>query len=105
MLMKSNTIILIGISLVLAGGAYWYLTSQSGNDAPLTSANGNSVSQTQFQTLVSELQSITFNTAIFSDPKFMSLVDLKVRATAEPSGRLDPFATIQDTPAVATTTH
>ncbi|MCX6790478.1 MAG: hypothetical protein NTV60_03035 [Candidatus Kaiserbacteria bacterium] len=94
--MKPNTIILIVLTVLIAGGAYWYFATQSGNDAPLTSAISDNAPKTQFQALVSELQSISFNTAIFSDPKFTSLVDLKVPVTAEPSGRLDPFASIQD---------
>lgn len=105
--MKSNTITLIALTLIIAGGAYWYTTTQTGNDAPLTVTATNSASKTQFQGLVSELQSISFDTAIFSDPKFLSLVDLKVPVTAEPSGRLDPFAVIQGTSQsrdIATTT-
>lgn len=91
--MKSNpTIPLVIIALVLAGGAYWYYSSQTGNQLPLTASMGESEAQTQFKTLVSELKNISFDTSIFSNPNFQVLTDLATQVTPEPSGRLDPFA-------------
>ena len=92
--MKSNIIPLIILTLVIAASGYWYFTTQTGNQAPLTTSSADNSAQTQFQTLVSELQPITFNMAIFSDPKFTSLVNLSVPVTDEPSGRPDPFAPV-----------
>lgn len=93
--MKSNTVLLIILTLVLAGGAYWYFSSQSGNQAPLTTATvSGGAAETQFQVLITQLRSISFKTAIFSDAKFTSLVTLSVPVTSEPIGRLDPFASI-----------
>ena len=48
----------------------------------------------QFQTLVGELQPITFDTAVFSDPRFNALVDISTPVTPQPPGRLDPFAPV-----------
>lgn len=94
--MKSNTIIVIVLTVVLAGGVYWYTTAQSGNQAPLSaSANASNPAQVQFQTLVSQLETISFKTDVFSDPRFTGLVNITVPITAEPSGRLDPFAPVQ----------
>lgn len=91
--MKSNpimpTIILV---LVFAGGAYWYFSDREGNQPPLTAGSGESVAQTQFKVLVSELKDISFDTSIFSDQNFLALTDLATQVTPEPSGRLDPFA-------------
>lgn len=93
--MKSNIIPLIILTLVIAASGYWYFTTQTGNQAPLTtSSSKDNAAQTQFQTLVSELQPITFTMTIFSDPKFTSLVNLSVPVTDEPSGRPDPFAPV-----------
>ena len=50
--------------------------------------------QSQFQTLVSELQSVSFDTKIFSDPRFTSLVSLATPVAVETVGRADPFASI-----------
>jgi hypothetical protein len=46
----------------------------------------------QFETLVGELQPISFNTGIFKDPKFDALVDITTSISPESSGRLDPLA-------------
>jgi hypothetical protein len=91
---NTNTIILIVSTLVVAGGAYWYFTGQTGNEPPLTPSFSDNETQAQFQTLVSELQPITFNTGIFSEPRFMALVDLATPITPETIGRLDPFAPV-----------
>jgi len=88
----SNGLIILA-SLIVAAGAYWYFFTDTGNEAPLT-AEGTveSPSQTQFRTLVSQLQPISFNTGIFSDVRFNALVDLSTPISPEPSGRPDPFA-------------
>lgn len=93
--MKSNTIVIIIITLLLAAGAYWYFFTGTGNQPPL-STNNVPVSQAQakFETLVSELQPISFNTSIFSDPRFNALVDITTTVSPEPSGRPDPLAPI-----------
>lgn len=91
--MKSNpTVPLIIIALILAGGGYWYYSSQTGNQLPLTASMGEGEAQTQFKTLVSELKNISFETSIFSNPNFLALTNLATQVTPEPSGRLDPFA-------------
>lgn len=94
--MKSNAVAVVIVTLIIAGGGYWYFTSQSGNEAPLTASQPSlSPEQTEFESLVSQLEPITFNTEIFSDPRFTSLVDLTTPIAPESSGRLDPFAPIQ----------
>ncbi len=94
--MSKNTIIVVVITLLLVAGGYWYYsTGTTGNQAPLTSTTpSGSAAEVQFQALVSQLQPITFNTAIFSDPRFAALVDISTVVTSEPSGRIDPFAPI-----------
>lgn len=93
--MKSNTTILIVATLVVAAGAYWYFFTGTGNQPPLstTLATSNSA-QMQFQTLLSQLQTISFNTSIFKDSRFMALVDLTTPIQPETLGRLDPFAPV-----------
>lgn len=92
--MKSNTITIIIAALVVAAGAYWYFFTGTGNEPPLTAGTANNQEQSRFQTLVSELQSISFNTGIFSEPSFMALVDLATPVAPETVGRLDPFAPV-----------
>ncbi len=97
MKIDSNTISIIIASLVVAGGAYWYFFTGTGNEPPLTMTIAGSQAQSQFQTLVTELQPISFDTKLFSDPRFTSLVDLATPISAETAGRLDPFAAISGT--------
>ena len=94
MKLDSNTILLIVATLVVAAGAYWYFFTGTGNEPPLTTTSPQSERQLQFKILVSELQPISFNTDIFSDARFASLVDLTTPVSPEVSGRLDPFAAI-----------
>ncbi|MBI4065665.1 hypothetical protein HY412_00525 [Candidatus Kaiserbacteria bacterium] len=92
--MKSNTMILIATTLIIAAAAYWYFFTKTDNQAPLSALTVENQSQTQFQKLVSELQPISFSTIIFSDPRFMALVDLATPIASETAGRIDPFAPV-----------
>lgn len=95
MKLDSNTITLIIVTLVIAGGAYWYFFTGTGNQPPLTAMNATeNKAQTKFQSLVTALTPISFDTAIFSDPRFNVLTDLTTQITPEFSGRVDPFAVI-----------
>lgn len=92
--MKSNTILIGVVTILVAAGAYWYFFTGTGNQPPLSESASMNQAQTQFQMLVSELQPISFNTDIFSDARFNALVDLTTPITPEVTGRLDPFAII-----------
>ena len=63
--MKSNTILIGAVTLIIAAGAYWYFFTGTGNQQPLTASTSANQAQTQFQTLASELQPISFDTSIF----------------------------------------
>jgi hypothetical protein len=93
MKLNSNTIMLIIAGVVVAFGIYWFSFAGGGEQPPL-SVGPENAAQTQFKVLVSQLQPISFNTGIFSDPAFMSLVDLATPIAPEASGRLDPFAAL-----------
>lgn len=92
----NSTIIMILAAIVLLGGAgYWYFSSTNGTDAPLVAVDGSgSEAQSRFQALVSELNPISFDTSIFSDPRFGILINLATPINAESQGRIDPFAVI-----------
>lgn len=92
--MKTNPVTLIIVTLVVAAGAYWFMSTGEGEQPALTTSTSQNAVQTQFQVLVSELKPISFNSAIFSDPNFMSLVDITTPVTPETPGRIDPFAPI-----------
>ena len=91
--MKSNTVLIVIVTLFLAAGAYWYFFT-GGEQPPLSSDASLNEAQTQFQTLISELQPISFDTRMFSDARFNALVDITTPIASETSGRQDPFATV-----------
>lgn len=95
MKIDTRTTILILAVILVAAGLYWFFFSgNSGSETPLTPSSSQNTAQSQFQTLVGQLQPITFNTSIFNDPRFTALVDLTTPILAEPSGRSDPFGPI-----------
>lgn len=90
--MKSNTTFVIA-TLLVAAGVYWYFFTGTGNDVPLTKSMAENVDQTKFRELIVRLPS-SFDTKIFSDPRFNVLVDLTTQIAPEAAGRIDPFAII-----------
>jgi len=94
MKLTSKTTSIILAAIVIAAGVYWYFFTGTGNQLPLTPGAGESQVQMQFRMLASELQPISFNTDIFSDPRFDALVDFRTPISPETTGRLDPFAVI-----------
>lgn len=90
--MKSNTVILIIIALVVAAGAYWYFFTGTGNEPSLSTDISANQAQMKFETLAGELQPISFNTSIFLDTHFNALVDITTQVSPESAGRVDPLA-------------
>lgn len=90
---SSNTAVLVSAGLLVLAGAYWFFFGQGGNDLPLTAGVENAP-QARFAALVGELEPISFDTSIFSNPRFAALVDLATPVAPESSGRLDPFASV-----------
>ena len=90
---SSTTPFIIAI-LIAAAGAYWYFFTGTGDQLPLSASGTENQAQTQFEALVSELTPISFDTKIFSDVRFNSLVDITTTITPEQTGRPDPFAVI-----------
>ncbi|OGG78522.1 hypothetical protein A3A36_00490 [Candidatus Kaiserbacteria bacterium RIFCSPLOWO2_01_FULL_52_12b] len=87
----SNITLTIVGTLIVAAGAYWYFFTGTGTDAPLTTDASQNAAQVHFQTLIAQLPA-SFDTAIFSEPNFLVLVDITVPIEPENSGRIDPFA-------------
>lgn len=92
--MKSNTISIVVVTLIIAGGAYWFFSTGAGSQQPLSVSSSDNSAQMHFQTLVNELQPISFDTSIFSDPKFASLINIETPPVPEALGRLDPFSPV-----------
>lgn len=93
MKLDTKTILMIVAGIVVLGGVYWYFFTGTTSELPLStdSPSSNPV-QAQFETLVGELTPVSFDTTLFTDPRFTALVDLGTPIVPETSGRIDPFA-------------
>lgn len=91
---SANTIFIILTAIIVAAAAYWYLIQGNPTDQTLTVDVIQSPAEAEFQTLVTELQPVTFTTTIFSDPEFKVLKDLTADVAPETTGRTDPFAPV-----------
>jgi len=93
MKLNSSTIVIVVTACIVAGGAYFFIKS-SATEPSLSVAGSENEAQVHFQTLVSQLQPISLDTQILSDPSFLSLKDITVPVAHEQPGRPDPFAPI-----------
>ncbi len=84
------------IIVVLGGALYFLMGSGSSQDAIVT-VNGAPSSSTEatFLGLASELETVSFDGAIFRDPRFTRLQDISTTIVTETSGRRDPFGPLQ----------
>lgn len=92
--MNSNTTFIILSAVIVAAGAWWYFFQANAVEPTLTALGAQSGAQVEFQRLVTQLQPIDFKTDIFTDPRFLSLVDLSTPLAPETQGRTDPFAPV-----------
>ena len=91
---KNSPVPFVIALVIIAAGMYWYFSTGEGNQPPVSTSETSNQTQEKFQTLVGELTPITFDTAIFSDARFNSLVNISTPIAPEPAGRLDPFAAV-----------
>jgi len=91
---NSNTLFLIIATVLVIGGLYWYFFTGTTVEQSLSAGAVPNRAQAQFETLIGQLEPITFDLTILSDPRFAVLVDLSTPVDPEPAGRTDPFAPI-----------
>lgn len=85
-----NTIILGGI-LVLVGLGYYIYTSNTQSDAESEMSAQIAAESADFLRRLNELKAIELNGSIFSDPRFVSLVNYSQPVLSEPVGNPSPF--------------
>jgi hypothetical protein len=86
----------IALLVGVIGAGYWLWTSQGGADT-FTGVTGGAalVEGREVLHLLNEVQSVSFDTAVFSDPAYVSLVDRSVDIEVRPLGRPNPFASFR----------
>jgi hypothetical protein len=83
----------IALFVVIVGAIAYYATKDGGNMDVITEGEAPSSStEATFLGFSSELESVTFDSTIFSDPRFTSLRDMRTTVVEEGKGRRDPFA-------------
>lgn len=91
--LMSRNFIIVAVALVVAGLAWYGLTSS----APATSlletqtVSDNAIDQDLIDTLLA-LRSVKLEGTILSEPAFQALKDFSTQIVAEPVGRPNPFA-------------
>ncbi len=95
---SQNTIVIIAFGLIVAAAVGYLLfekpsvSTTTSTDTTTTSTGPASGAEATFVNLVSQLDSVTFDTSILSDPRFTGLQDIHTAILPEASGRPDPFA-------------
>lgn len=93
-----NIIFAGGFALILWLG---YVVFIRDSDPALTASNAQVNNQAvrdaqDFLMKLQQLRTIELEGALFSDPRFNSLIDLRQEVTAEPVGRTNPFVPVEN---------
>ena len=95
---KTTTYLLIALAVValISGVVIFNAMSSTPSDQEIVTEGDMtaSVDEVLFITLASQIETISFDESFFSDPRFMSLVDIRTPIVPEDVGRRDPFANI-----------
>lgn len=98
-LTKSNIILAIAAGLTFIAAVYYYFFYNKDTGGAVVATAPASQAELDFVNLAGQIDSISFDQTIFSDPRFMRLVDIHTVVVPEPTGRRDPFATLPGTAA------
>jgi hypothetical protein len=96
--MSSRTKIIFAVmagGIALAAGYLLFFPKSDGGAALSADSVPASAAEVRFLNLAGQIGSITFDTSIFSDLRFSSLVDIHTAILPEAAGRKDPFASLQ----------
>lgn len=99
--MNKNLLILLGVSLLIAGGAWIGLSGSNSSDDLLSTETVGGADSDIVATLLA-LRSVSLESSLFSDPAFLILRDLGTQILPEPVGRQNPFAPISGSQAATT---
>lgn len=92
--MNRNLLLLLVVSLLIAGGAWIGLSGGSGSSDDLLTTETVSGENSDIVATLLALRSVSLESSIFSDPAFMVLRDFGTQILPEPVGRQNPFAPI-----------
>jgi hypothetical protein len=82
------------VFFLLIGAVYVFLIGNTNEAAVTSSGSPASEAEVLFLNLSNQLDPISFNTSVFQDSRFTSLVDIHTAILPEALGRKDPFGPI-----------
>lgn len=95
--MPRAAIILIVVALFVLAAAGYMLFGRASTESGVTASNAPATAaETTFINLTAQIDPVEFDTSILQDPRFTILQDIKTAIVAEPSGRVDPFAPLNN---------
>lgn len=97
MTFNRNILVTVGLGVVVAGGVWYGMTSNS-SPALLTTEDVSGVGSTAERELIDTLlalREVSLDGSIFSNPAFLSLRDFGIQIVPEPAGRRNPFAPLE----------
>ncbi len=93
--LSTNTKIILGVLAlgILLAAIYFLFFNTSGDTSAISTTGAPaSAAEVTFLDLASKVDPINFDTSIFTDPRFTSLVDIHQAIVPDTAGRTDPFA-------------
>ncbi len=81
-----------GAAAVVILALFYYLWAKGGDSALLTSVEGTSPLSQEILITLGQLTTIKLDSAVFSDPVFLSLNDFSSVIPDQKAGRRNPFA-------------
>ena len=88
-----NLLVILGIVLIAALGYYLYTQNAATTLVVGTVDNQVAVETGMFLERLNALKEVSFDTSIFTDPRFSALVDFSQPVTSQPVWRQNPFVT------------
>ena len=94
--MSNQTKTILGAigAFILVGVGFLVFSSMYSGDTVVTSNAPASSAETLFLNLSTQLDSISFDTTILTDPRFAALSDIHTEILPEATGRNNPFASL-----------
>ncbi len=90
---KSTKILYGAAAIVFLGAAYYYFIFNKDSGAAVDSNSvAASSAEISFISLIGQIDPISFDVSVLSNPKFTQLQDIRIAVIPEPSGRKDPFS-------------
>ncbi len=90
---KNKTVILAIIILLIAFAAYYFYNKSTSSDASLVASTNNTAAVgAELITLISSLNNINLDKAVFEDQAFKSFIDFTVSIAPQPKGGRNPFS-------------